>query len=524
MPFVRKACHAALALACATALMHTAAARAAAQAPEHKAEPWLLSVSHRIDLDRYADRMKSRIASPNVQVERAGRRHVINLIPGVLVDDAGHVVTRLVNLDPTATEFDLHVTTRSGRILEARLVGVDQPTGLAVLEVPELKGTAPAPGSAPPDLANGAEVRVVRAEYRINQISVPIERVALYPSLRVDEGHVQGVSSAAARAGVVARIQCGTLTSSADLSVVETRDGRFCGLLVYVSPGVGTLLSVPYVRDTVAHRVVDADGSVAAAWLGASGVSVKDLPDERRPAWAEGDGVLIQSLLGNGPAANAGLKLEDVVVGYDQVPIHDTSDLATALGATPAGSTIDLRVLRGGESVVVTTMLGAQPLAPGMPPITVTADQEKLRRQVAMLNAEIARSRDTSEQARLRAQLAEIEQRLDRLDPILRRRLLVRFGVTVQALTNQLREFFGVAHGVLVSEVVTASPAGEAGILAGDIIVRAGADDVTTEESLIETVARAIDAKASALDLVIMRKGTSTSISIPLARLVEPAK
>src|SRR5262245_35092128 len=50
-----------------------------------------------------------------------------------------------------------------------------------------------------------------------------------------------------------------------------------------------------------------------------------------------------------------------------------------------------------------------------------------------------------------------------------------RIGVQVQPLTPELREFFGVEGdaGLLVAAVEARSPAADAGLRAGDVIVRA---------------------------------------------------
>ena len=47
-----------------------------------------------------------------------------------------------------------------------------------------------------------------------------------------------------------------------------------------------------------------------------------------------------------------------------------------------------------------------------------------------------------------------------------------RLGVTVQSLTPDLAEYFGVKDGVLVTAVTKDSAASKAGIKAGDVITR----------------------------------------------------
>jgi serine protease Do len=53
-------------------------------------------------------------------------------------------------------------------------------------------------------------------------------------------------------------------------------------------------------------------------------------------------------------------------------------------------------------------------------------------------------------------------------------------GIKLQQLTDQLKEFFGVKHGLLISEVLSDSPAEKAGLKAGDILFKVNQTDVHT--------------------------------------------
>ncbi len=57
-------------------------------------------------------------------------------------------------------------------------------------------------------------------------------------------------------------------------------------------------------------------------------------------------------------------------------------------------------------------------------------------------------------------------------------------GAQLQALNPDLAEYFGVDEGVLVTKVVEGTPASEAGLRGGDIIVRVGGDPVASMEDL----------------------------------------
>ena len=69
-------------------------------------------------------------------------------------------------------------------------------------------------------------------------------------------------------------------------------------------------------------------------------------------------------------------------------------------------------------------------------------------------------------------------------------RSTVRAGISVQSLTPQLAEFFGVpgGHGILVSSVEKGSPAEAAGMRAGDVIVKANNNPVEDSGDFREAV------------------------------------
>lgn len=511
------------------------AAVARAQGGAHKPEPWVVSVNHRIDLNAHVRRVNPATTGQDVQVVGPAARHVINLASGILVDTEGHVVTRLVNLDPRSPEHDLQITTSAGRIVKATFVGFDGPTGLALLSAPELRGTKPAPALPLPALADGQPLRLVSAEYKLSQISVPVERVALFPTLAETPARASTapLTRALARAGVVAIVECAALTSSKDLSLAQTVDGRLVGIVKYVSPGRGQVLSVSFLHDVVARRLVDTNGSIAAGWLGAEGMSLKDLRAERRPTWAPESGVLIQVISARSPADLAGLRRNDCIIGFADVPVAGTSDLATAVVATPAGTSVELAVLRDGETVKLTTVLGGRPLTPGIPSVVMATPERAASMRLAMLNQQLARTKDAAAREKVEAEIREVQAELYRArqasepnDPqfesIFDDTVLRDLGISGYPLKAQLAQHFGVAGGIFVDEVSTSGIGHRAGLAAADVIVRAGDAPIAAEDELAEAVLGAVRAGKPSVEITVLRGGQSVVLSFPLEGFRKP--
>ncbi len=82
-------------------------------------------------------------------------------------------------------------------------------------------------------------------------------------------------------------------------------------------------------------------------------------------------------------------------------------------------------------------------------------------------------------------------------------------GAELTPLNPQLAEYFSVDTGLLVTEVVAGSPASDAGLRPGDIIVAAGGQAVASEEDVRRAL---VSSRATELRLTIVRKGTRAEI------------
>src|SRR5207247_643596 len=79
-----------------------------------------------------------------------------------------------------------------------------------------------------------------------------------------------------------------------------------------------------------------------------------------------------------------------------------------------------------------------------------------------------------------------------------------RLGVTVNELTNQLAEHFGVKHGLLVTSVTEGTPASRAGLKAGDVITSINGQRVESREDLMRALRDADrDARSGSFDVTI---------------------
>ncbi len=94
-------------------------------------------------------------------------------------------------------------------------------------------------------------------------------------------------------------------------------------------------------------------------------------------------------------------------------------------------------------------------------------------------------------------------------------------GVLIQDVTRELAETFALPHprGALVAQVIPGSPAADAGILVGDVILRFDGQDVFTSGDLPPLVGMAKVEEQARVDL--LRHGKRLSVKVLLAELPE---
>ena len=504
--------------------------------------PWAVSVVHTIDLQKMVDLMREQ---QNLRVGVAGTAppFIYNITTGIIVDDQGHVVTRLANLDPQDKEHRLTVTTADGTTLAAKLIGVDFATGFAVLDVALLKSTAPKV-AVQSSLLNGAVVNILSSD--VVQ-KAAIDRVYLSPSITVSQGQVL-VDSLYSRARGALTLRSDSLLARSDGSVVVTPDKQVVGIAQYAGFGRAYLYPIEFIRDTIAKRVIEKKDNVPAGWLGVKGESVAELSDADFVASGlqRKAGVIVRLVPPESAAAQAGLLLGDVITRVDDFDIAGTADLRAFLSPLPAGQPVSLRAIRDHQPVEIKAVLGARPYTEssnlvglfdqGLHPELSQRDQ--LEKRLVELRERFRQyhkgppSREAQEAVReLEIEIRQIYDALlamgpentgppprprtsgpDYPGPAFTSNSDIRFqaGFTARELTPQLAASLQARGGVLVSNVAKDSPAERAGLKAGDVIIG-------TQERVLLSVAQLqafLSAQHGPVTLKVVRTGEPIVVSL----------
>jgi 2-alkenal reductase len=129
-----------------------------------------------------------------------------------------------------------------------------------------------------------------------------------------------------------------------------------------VNSGVGFAISINIVKRVVPSLI--ADGSYAYPYLGISSWPDIPLAEAERIGLDKTIGAMITSVVPGGPADEAGLQEDDVILSVDGNDVLNFSDMLSYLfNYTSPGDTVDLTVFRSGQTLELQMTLGARPVS-----------------------------------------------------------------------------------------------------------------------------------------------------------------
>jgi len=158
------------------------------------------------------------------------------------------------------------------------------------------------------------------------------------------------------------------------------------------------------------------------------------------------DGALVQSVTKGGPGDKAGLKEGDAIVSVAGTPVKETRQLIDRVSATPPGQKLDLDIYRNGKRQTLTVTVGERPGGEG----EGSTQSEKADTPVS------------------------------------------RLGLEIEDLNARNRRQFDVSkeiEGVVVTDVTDMSPADDAGLRPGDVVLRVNNQDIASGRDFSDAIA-----------------------------------
>lgn len=377
---------------------------------------------------------------------------------GVIVESNGTILTNNHVVDG-ATQVKVDLTDK--RTYTAKVIGTDAASDLAVLKIeaenlPTLK------------LGNSDSVRVGDVVLAIgNPLGL---RQTVTSGIISAKGRQTGLSDGSFEDFLQTDAPINQGNSGGAL---VNLNGELIGINSQIlSPSGGNIgigFAIPSNMAQSVMKQLVKDGKVHRGMLG---VGIQDVTSELAENFGLKDlnGVIVNSVTAGSPAEKAGLKQGDVIIKLNDKPIKDGNELRNQIAQTAPGTEVSIGFLRGENEQNVSVTLGE-------------------------FQTKQADNNDSPTQA----QPAQ-----------------GKLGLSLQPLTPQIAGQLGlknVLSGLVVTDVQGGSPADEAGIQQGDVILEVNRKVVKTVDDVKNAVAMA---KTKTALLLINRGGQTIFVTVSL--------
>jgi S1-C subfamily serine protease len=428
---------------------------------------------------------------------------VKNVTLGVVVDNEGHIVTRLVGVTPSNPPLEVVVRGQdTNKPAVARFLGLDSVSGLCVLQI---EGT----GFKLPQFMEADKLPLQRSVkvkgFDPRQGQNQSTYMTIYPRIKDFDGQVvKAVKDFRYNASnPLYQLTTPHLTPVQDCSLVFASENLLFGIALYDTTSEGQSLVYPIsrVREIVA-KVVRSNESIAYGWLGATpdlNMSAPINTPLTKPQANAELGVRVRDVFPDSPAEAAGVRPRDILLSINERRVENNGQLVTALRQLPPDSEVVIRLKRGDEYKLVKAKLVPAPAAD--PNQQLPALLRRLENWKAQLN-----STPTNDPNR-----EKLKGKVEAFSAIMRGitseaapevKLRVFYGLEAQPATAQLLNFLAAPNGVLVTTVSENNRAAQSGLQAGDVIVKVGAKTINDLAGLLQ----ALDAANGVAELSIVRR------------------
>ena len=254
-------------------------------------------------------------------------------------------------------------------------------------------------------------------------------------------------------------------------------DGQVVGVnTAILSPSGGSIGIGFSMASNVVAKVVDQlkeFGETRRGWLG---VRIQDVTPDVAEALslADAKGALITDVP-EGPAKASGLLAGDVILTFNGNDIDDVRDLTRTVADSPIGEAVPVGILREGKAETISVTLG--------------------RRE--------------------EAEAAEVQPAADAPAPAPKEAEVL--GMTVVQMTDEVAATLGLPAGSTGLAVTAVDPASEAAakaMAAGDVIVEAGQQKIVRLQDLKDRIGEAKDAGRTSLLLLVRRGGDPRFVAL----------
>ncbi|NYT83343.1 trypsin-like peptidase domain-containing protein [Alcaligenaceae bacterium] len=276
------------------------------------------------------------------------RRESTNLGSGVIVREDGYILT---NYHVIEAADAIEVALSDGRQTRAAIVGADPESDLAVLKIdlPDLRAIA----------FNGS-----------HEVKTGDVVLAIGNPFGVGQTTTMGIVSALGRNRLGVNIYENFIQTDAAINpgnsggaLIDTA-GRLIGINTAIYSESGGSLGIGFAipagaAQTIMEQIIKT-GSVTRGWLG---IEPQDITPDLARAFglSRREGVIIASVLRNGPAWQAGLRVGDIVLQLNGEPVRDAIGFLNQIAPLTPSEKAKLQVVRDGRKLEMDVRVGVRP-------------------------------------------------------------------------------------------------------------------------------------------------------------------
>jgi S1-C subfamily serine protease len=274
-----------------------------------------------------------------VAIRLAHERHMTGM-----VWQSGIVVASEQSL-PRKDDFEL--VGAGGAVVTAKVAGRDPSTNIAILRLAEQLAS---PSITAGDARTGAVVLAIGADGTGGA------------SARLGLVNVAGAEWHSSRGGLIDRriVLDVRLAGREEGGPVFDAAGACLGMSTFGPRG--QVIAIPTATIERIVPLLLKEGRIARGWLGVALQAVA-VPDALRETADQASGLMVMSVVEDGPAAQAGIVAGDIILSIDGTSAHRWRRIASHFGADSVGRKADLRLIRSGKVMTVQTTIAERPAA-----------------------------------------------------------------------------------------------------------------------------------------------------------------
>jgi serine protease Do len=278
--------------------------------------------------------------------QRAPQRAQIGLGSGVIVKPDGYIVTNHHVIDGAEA---IKIETPDHRIFDAKVVGSDPPSDLAVIKVNADK-------LAVLTLADSDKARVGDVVLAVgNPLGIGQTVTAGIVSAK---GRSTGLSDGSFEDFIQTDAPINQGNSGGAL---VNASGQLVGINSQILSPTGTNIGIGFaIPANMVSTVMEQLIKTGKVQRGALGIGIQPVTPEIASSLKLPDakGVIVNAVMPNSGAAQAGIRQGDVITAFNGEPVQDGNSLRNRVASSPPGTEVKMTIMRDGKEHQLTAKLG----------------------------------------------------------------------------------------------------------------------------------------------------------------------